>query len=329
MNKVSILVAVYNGEKWLKECLESLLAQTYSNIEVVCVDDASTDASLAIIQKYAAEHSNIKFIVNDVNCGQAVSRNKAIELSTGDYIMMVDCDDFLSNDAVESAVKVLDNNADTGSVLLRLVYYDDATGSKQEFVNSCTSDVLDGAEAMRVALDWGIHGLYLARRELYDRFPFDTSARLYSDDNTSRRHYLHSGNVRFCDGVYFYCRHDNSMTNNPGIHTVDWIEALVGLKAMLVEENQPNVLVDKIEFRIWESVVSAAGYYWRNYSLLSEEQRQNIRQRIACQHSKMEYGRLPLKPRMKFGFIPFKSCFGVFMLQERLYFFLRKVVRGI
>lgn len=329
MNKVSILVAVYNGEKWLDECLESLLAQTYADVEIVCVDDASTDGSLLLIKKYAAEHSSIKFIVNDVNCGQAVSRNRAFEQSTGDYIMMVDCDDFLSPDAVESAVKVLDDNDDTGSVLLRLVYYDDATGCKQEFVNSCKGEVLDGAEAMRAALDWGIHGLYLARRKLYERFPFDTSSRLYSDDNTSRRHYLHSGKVRFCDGVYFYRRHDNSMTNNPGIHTVDWIEALVGLKAMLVEENQPDVLIDKIEFRIWESVVSAVGYYWRNHSSLSKEQRQNIRQRIARQHSKMEYRRLPLSLRMKFGFIPFKGCFGVFMLQERLYFFLRRVVRGI
>lgn len=329
MNKVTILVAVYNGEQWIGACLDSLLAQTYSNVEIVCADDASTDGSLAIIEEYAAKYDNVKFVVNKVNCGQAVARNRAFEVSTGDYVMMVDCDDFLSLDAVERAVEVLDNNPDTGSVLLRLVYRDCETGSEEEFVNSCSTDILDGEEAMRIALDWGIHGLYVARRWLYEKYPFDTSARLYSDDNTSRRHYLHSGKVRFCDGIYYYNRHAGSMTNSPGIHTVDWIEALVGLKNMLLEENQPQRLIDKIEFRIWESVVSAAGFYWGNRNQLSDEQKRNILERIAAQHSRMEYYRLPLRLRLKFGFIPFKGYFRLFMWQGRLYFFLRKLLRGV
>lgn len=329
VKRVSVLVAVYNCAEWLPRCLDSLCAQTHPDVEVICVDDASRDRSLAIIEEYASKYSFIKYLSNEGNCGPAVSRNKAFGISTGDYITMVDSDDWLSPDALERAVEQLDNNDDTASVLFRMVYHEADTGHEYDFPSKFGGDVIDGAEAMRLALDWDIHGLYVARRSLYEKYPFDTSSLLYSDDNTARRHYLHSGKVRFCKGVYYYFQHGNSTLHNPGIRYADWMEATASLKRMLVEESQPDEYINHIETRLWMNIVAVSGYYCRYAHTLTPQQRTSVYDRIKRHHAAVEYHRVPSALKRKFGFVPFRHSFALFMLQARLYFFLRKIVKGI
>lgn len=329
VKKVSILVAVHNSADWLPRCLHSLCTQSYNNVEVVCVDDASTDGSLLLLQQFAIKYNNLKISSLAMNSGPAVARNEAFRLSTGDYIMMVDSDDWLSPDAVEKAVAVLDACPDTASVLFRMVYHDAVTGVEEDFPDKRTADVLDGAEAMRLALDWDIHGLYLARRALYEAYPFDTASFLYSDDNTARRHYLHSGKVRFCDGVYYYLQHKQSMLHNPGIHYADWLEATASLKQMLVDEHQSEAYINHIEERLWQNIVAVSGYYWRYGHTLTADERLSVLHRIRKHHAAAEPARLPLSLKCKFGFIPFKRCFSLFMAQTRIYFSLRKAIKGV
>ena len=329
VKRVSVLVAVHNSAEWLPRCLDSLCLQSYGNVEIVCVDDVSTDGSMAVIDEYARKYDFVKKVSLAVNSGPAVARNEAFRVSTGDYITMVDSDDWLSADALERAVEVLDKYADTGSVLFRMVYHNEDTGDEIEFKNRCATTLLDGAEAMRLALDWDIHGLYVARRSLYEKYPFDTASFLYSDDNTSRRHYLHSGKVRFCDGVYYYFQRTGSMMHNPGIHYADWMEATASLKRMLADEGQPDAYISHIEERLWQNIVAVAGYYWRYGHTLTNAQRTSLLARIKKHHSLSETERLPRSLKMKFGFIPFKGCFPLFMAQTRIYFYLRKAIKGI
>ena len=329
VKRVSVLVAVHNSAEWLPRCLDSLCTQSYGNIEIVCVDDASVDGSAAVIDDYCAKYDFVKKVTLAVNSGPAVARNEAFNVCTGDYITILDSDDWLSADALERAVTVLDRYEDTASVLLRMVFHDEATGDERDFVNRCSADVLDGEDAMRLALDWDIHGLYVARRELYEKYPFDTASFLYSDDNTARRHYLHSGKVRFCDGVYYYFQRKGSVMHNPGIHYADWMEATASLKQMLVEEQQPDSYINHIEARLWQNIVAVAGYYWRYGHTLTKEQRASLLGRIEKHHAAAETHRLPLSLKMKFGFLPFKFSFALFMMQARIYFYLRKAIKGI
>ena len=74
MPKISVLVAVYNAAEYLSRCLDSLLAQTYSNVEIICVDDASTDNSWTLLQEFAAHDGRITVMRLDANCGQAVAQ---------------------------------------------------------------------------------------------------------------------------------------------------------------------------------------------------------------------------------------------------------------
>lgn len=101
MDKVSIVVAVYNAEKTLKKCVESLLNQTYNNIEIILVNDCSKDNSLDICTEYSKTNDNVKVISNEKNSGVSATRNNGINNSTGEYICFVDSDDYVESNYIE------------------------------------------------------------------------------------------------------------------------------------------------------------------------------------------------------------------------------------
>ena len=96
--KLSIIVPVYNVEKYLPKCLDSLVNQTYKDIEIICVNDGSSDNSLQVLNEYASQDNRIK-VINQENLGVSTARNIGIDNATGDYILFVDADDWLELDA--------------------------------------------------------------------------------------------------------------------------------------------------------------------------------------------------------------------------------------
>lgn len=107
--KVSIVVPVYNVERYLEKCLNSLVNQAHKNIEILLVDDGSTDLSGTICDKYASAHSNI-IVWHKNNAGQSAARNYAVQHATGDYIAFVDSDDYVESNYIKYMVDVLDIN---------------------------------------------------------------------------------------------------------------------------------------------------------------------------------------------------------------------------
>lgn len=105
MSKVSIIVPVYNSEKYLKKCLESLINQTFKDIEIIIVNDGSTDNSVNIVNEYLCD-SRIKFFSKE-NGGQASARNLGLQKATGDYVMFVDSDDYVELDMCEKLCKII------------------------------------------------------------------------------------------------------------------------------------------------------------------------------------------------------------------------------
>lgn len=94
--KISIIVPVYNNEKYIDKCVESVLCQTYENWELILINDGSTDNSLSMCEKYKKD-CRVK-VVSQENSGVSATRNKGIELATGEYVTFIDSDDFVSND---------------------------------------------------------------------------------------------------------------------------------------------------------------------------------------------------------------------------------------
>nr|WP_304429678.1 glycosyltransferase family 2 protein [uncultured Acetatifactor sp.] len=98
---VSIIIPVYNVERYLVECLDSVLKQTYNNIEVICVDDASTDNSLSILEKYASQDKRLQVIRKEENVGLASARNAGFDIAIGKYVYYLDSDDYIDLNAIE------------------------------------------------------------------------------------------------------------------------------------------------------------------------------------------------------------------------------------
>lgn len=109
-NLVSIIVPVYNVEKYLSSCLDSIISQEYENLEIMLIDDGSTDASLEICSKYASKDSRIMLISKE-NGGQSSARNVALEVMKGDWVMFVDSDDAIRKDMVSSMLNYATNNS--------------------------------------------------------------------------------------------------------------------------------------------------------------------------------------------------------------------------
>ena len=110
--KISIIIPVFNAQKHIHRCLDSLTNQTFKDIEIICVNDGSTDSTSKILEDYAKKDNRIK-ILNRKNSGAAISRNEGYKLAQGEYIQFLDADDFFESNMLEEMYNLaIENNAD-------------------------------------------------------------------------------------------------------------------------------------------------------------------------------------------------------------------------
>lgn len=151
---ISILIPVYNTAPWLRRCLGSICGQTYPHLEIICVNDGSTDESANILEEYAAKDSRIKIITQE-NGGLSAARNTGLEHATGEWVTGVDSDDYIAPDLYEKAVACASDAVDmvffgvqevdeTGRLLPPRAYFDlperggcEMTPELAEKVNVC------------------------------------------------------------------------------------------------------------------------------------------------------------------------------------------------
>lgn len=109
MPKVSVIIPVFNVESYLAECLDSVIGQSFYDMEIICIDDCSTDNSLNILMAYAHRDSRVIILRNDCNRGLAFTRNVGLERASGDYILFVDSDDYIVKDLVGITINEIDS----------------------------------------------------------------------------------------------------------------------------------------------------------------------------------------------------------------------------
>lgn len=105
MAKISVVVPVYNVEKYLKECIDSIINQTLEDIEIICVNDGSTDSSLEILNDYAKKDSRI-IVINKSNSGYGHTMNMGLNAATGEYVGIIESDDFADKNMFEDLYKL-------------------------------------------------------------------------------------------------------------------------------------------------------------------------------------------------------------------------------
>ena len=129
--KISVIIPVYNVEKYLKRCLDSVINQTYKNLEVILVDDGSTDNSGKICDEYAEKDKRI-IVIHKNNGGLSDARNKGLDICTGNYISFIDSDDWIEKNFYEFAI----DNLDKADLLIFDYYL--TTDKKKKFVKCLT-----------------------------------------------------------------------------------------------------------------------------------------------------------------------------------------------
>lgn len=215
-SRISVIVPVYNVERYLTECLDSIINQTYRQLEVILVDDASPDGCGAICDRYAGQDPRIRVIHKEQNQGLAEARNTGMETASGDYIFFVDSDDRLAQDALErllAGMKKYSADCCVGGC----VTVTEREGAAAEYQNSS-----GGADRCETALEAMKHVLLcgssawnrLYKRETLEglRFP---GGRINEDEPFMVQAYARMERVAFLEaGTYFYRKRSNSITTS-------------------------------------------------------------------------------------------------------------------
>ena len=125
---VSIIIPVYNVAQYLDDCLNSIIRQTYKNLEIIIIDDGSTDDSLEICRSFTAKDKRLKVLHQD-NAGVSSARNAGLNIMTGNYVLFIDSDDRIEQNMVESFIEIFDENSKIDAVFCGYKEFDDETGT--------------------------------------------------------------------------------------------------------------------------------------------------------------------------------------------------------
>lgn len=208
---VSIIVPVYNAEEYLEECLDSILNQTYSNLEVILINDGSTDKSLNIIESYAEKDSRIVFDTI-INSGPGACRNIGLDRFNGDFVMFVDSDDEICVDLIEILLGYISKTSEISMCKFTKNRKKINSGTKQ--VEKITYEFNDSVKQMYstgFASSGPVSKLY--GREIFDvlRFP---DIPMYEDSAISLQALSMASEVKYIDYYgYYYRFNPKSITN--------------------------------------------------------------------------------------------------------------------
>lgn len=181
---VSVIIPVYNVEKYLEECIDSVLSQTYQNIEIILVDDGSTDSSGQICDRYAEKNTNI-YVIHQKNGGLSAARNSGLNKADSKYIYFLDSDDYIADDTIEKLLSIAENdNSD-------IVFFD---------ANSFVEDS-----------DEEIKQNYRRNNSYVTNLGIDVFSQLQQNDEFHssvpllfiRREFLEKSNINFYPGIYY------------------------------------------------------------------------------------------------------------------------------
>ena len=229
MAEVSIIVPVYQVEKYIRQCVDSILAQTFTDFELILVDDGSKDQSGKICDEYARMDTRVK-VIHKENGGAADTRNRGVNQAVGNYVMFVDSDDYLAPTMLECLYRnILNENADIAACNYLYFFENDR---KKDFATNVQSEVLTGTEIFYYRKNERNYGFWtvvwnkLMKREIVGKVKF-RSGKYYEDEFWANEIYqMDIKIVTIPECLYYYRQHENSTMRQKKIaRSLDLIEA--------------------------------------------------------------------------------------------------------
>lgn len=269
---VSILIPLYNAEKYIAETIENCLAQTYKDIEIILVDDGSTDNGLQVVREYEKKHNNIKVAVQN-NTGAPRARNLAFEISSGEYIQYLDADDLMSLNKISSQMALVEKYGDMHIYSSKYIHFlnavDDGEYRKQEVDRSFES----GLEWLIYSWSGGgfgtIMGWLTHRRHIKNAGPWNESLRKNQDGEFFSRVLLQVEKVIYDEEAICYYRKtgDSSISSQ-----FKEAAAEATLKSYrLYEENTKNIQNPRLHKALAYNYLSFIAYYYPHFPSLLQE----------------------------------------------------------
>lgn len=184
--KISVIIPVHNTDKYLYKCLQSIKQQTLQGVEIICIDDASTDQSLIILENFTSEYKDFLLLKNNKNYGASYSRNLAMHYAKGDYIYFMDSDDYIDDNALDICYKELNlHNLDILFFELKAVYEDNIE---------------------KVEFSYKRHKVYegcFSGKDMFLLFDKNNDHRVNPPGAVFSRKYLEKIHARFYDGIIY------------------------------------------------------------------------------------------------------------------------------
>lgn len=244
---ISVIVPIYNVEKFIRKCVDSIIGQTYKNLEIFLVDDGSPDKCGAICEEYAQKDRRIK-VIHKENGGLSSARNAALDVATGDYVMFVDSDDWVEPDFCKEAIEmILREGVSMASFGYNNVHFEKKSDSYKKYERYTDNPkVVDSSMAIRniilqddVIFNYAWNKIYDIRLFEQVRYPigktYEDQAVTYILINKAKRIYV-SNKI-----LYNYIRRDDSISSSwyTPRHTADrfeiWSKRLKDIKIMCPE----------------------------------------------------------------------------------------------
>lgn len=255
---VSIIVPVYNSEKTLNRCIDSLIAQTYSNIEIIIINDGSTDKSGKICEEYVQKDYRIK-LINQQNRGVSVARNKGLESSNGEFICFVDSDDYVSEKFVENLyITIVENDVDLAICNMNIVN-SKRSYTKDFFGADIKSNIALPKEKYYTNIDkfGGFVWNKMFLKKYMDNLLFDEHI-YYCEDELFVVNYTQRCNKLACldEALYFYC-----ITESSASSLKNWN----GKKITILDAKRKILhILEKYDFKVYKN------YYLKYFYALND-----------------------------------------------------------
>lgn len=226
--QVTVLMPIYNAERFLHDSIGSLLSQTCDNWKLICIDDGSTDNSKAIVEEYCKKDARIKLIWQE-NAGPAVARARAIEIADTEYVAILDSDDAYVPDYIEKMLaRAEETDADSIVPDVEFGYGNTKKLPNMFAQHHLSPDMIieDGKEAFAMTIPWQLHGWQMVRTSLAKKYYTVQQAaysKFNSDEFITRLLYLKSKKTALCSARYKYRIDESSITRKPSLKMMDYL----------------------------------------------------------------------------------------------------------
>ena len=263
--KISVIVPVYRVEKYLKRCLDSIINQTYTNLEIILIDDGSDDGCGAICDSYASKDSRVK-VIHQTNKGLSASRNIGLKQSTGDFVAFVDSDDYINCHMFEHMMDALvDNNADIAMCDFKYVYDENILDEAREDDHTVRTEVISSHDAqylmckdLNARITYTVAWNKLYKKELFDEITYP-EGRIHEDEARTHELLYKAEKIAYVKcRYYYYYQRNNSISSDPSTVHLQLIDAYIDRLAFYR---------GKEEYTLWsmEAVHAMRTYIRLNY----------------------------------------------------------------